>query len=199
MRKRLIGKAFAVAMTGAMAFTATPVTANIFNVAHVVKAAEADQAEKWTYCYVGLTWSEYWANEGVYNAESIQSSSITDDHGELDKGGYDVVTRATANHGLHRGSFQCMATIYTDEGRTFKVSHWSADGSTIYLTDGTSVQWQRGTITDGSNTYKMSHYEVSGIKYVPVKVRTTDLAALKANHTVVENGSLMTGGYSEVN
>ena len=28
MRKRLIGKAFAVAMTGAMAFTATPVTAN---------------------------------------------------------------------------------------------------------------------------------------------------------------------------
>lgn len=27
MRKRLIGKAFAVAMTGAMAFTATPVTA----------------------------------------------------------------------------------------------------------------------------------------------------------------------------
>lgn len=30
MRKRLIGKAFAVAMTGAMAFTATPVTANIF-------------------------------------------------------------------------------------------------------------------------------------------------------------------------
>lgn len=35
MRKRLIGKAFAVAMTGAMAFTATPVTANIFNVAHV--------------------------------------------------------------------------------------------------------------------------------------------------------------------
>ena len=46
MRKRLIGKAFAVAMTGAMAFTATPVTANIFNVAHVVKAAEADQAEE---------------------------------------------------------------------------------------------------------------------------------------------------------
>ena len=44
MRKRLIDKAFAVAMTGAMAFTATPVTANIFNVAHVVKAAEADQA-----------------------------------------------------------------------------------------------------------------------------------------------------------
>ena len=74
MRKRLIGKAFAVAMTGAMAFTATPVTANIFNVAHVVKAAEADQAEEWTYCYVGLTWAEYWAHEDIYNAGDASSS-----------------------------------------------------------------------------------------------------------------------------
>ena len=31
MRKRLIGKAFAIAMSGAMVLTATPVTANIFN------------------------------------------------------------------------------------------------------------------------------------------------------------------------
>ena len=28
-----------------------------------------------------------------------------------DKGGYDVVTRATTNHGLHRGSFQGNAVI----------------------------------------------------------------------------------------
>ena len=27
-------------------------------------------------------------------------------------GGFDAVTRATANHGLHRGSFQTMATVY---------------------------------------------------------------------------------------
>ena len=33
MRKRLIGKAFAIAMSGAMVLTATPVTANIFHVA----------------------------------------------------------------------------------------------------------------------------------------------------------------------
>ena len=38
MRKRLIGKAFAIAMSGAMVLTATPVTANIFHVAHIVKA-----------------------------------------------------------------------------------------------------------------------------------------------------------------
>ena len=37
MRKRLIGKAFAIAMSGAMVLTATPVTANIFNVATLLR------------------------------------------------------------------------------------------------------------------------------------------------------------------
>ena len=204
MRKRLIGKAFAVAMTGAMAFTATPVTANIFNVAHVVKAAEADQAEEWTYCYVGLTWAEYWAHEDVYNAGDASSSDVLDSKKESDKGGYDVVTRATAKHGLHHGSYQCMATIFTTDadgktGPEYKVSHWSDDGKTIYLTDGSSVSWNKGKITDNGNTYTMSHYEVSGIKYVPVAVKTSQLNDLKAKYQVVENGGTLTGGYTEVN
>lgn len=204
MRKRLIGKAFAVAMTGAMAFTATPVTANIFNVAHVVKAAEADQAEEWTYCYVGLTWAEYWAHEDIYNAGDASSSDILDSKKESDKGGYDVVTRATAKHGLHRGSYQCMATIFTTDadgktGPEYKVSHWSDDGKTIYLTDGSSVSWNKGKITDNGNTYTMSHYEVSGIKYVPVAVKTSQLNDLKDKFQVVENGGTLTGGYTEVN
>ena len=204
MRKRLIGKAFAVAMTGAMAFTATPVTANIFNVAHVVKAAEADQAEEWTYCYVGLTWAEYWAHEDIYNAGDASSSNVLDSKKESDKGGYDVVTRATAKHGLHRGSYQCMATIFTTDadgktGPEYKVSHWSDDGKTIYLTDGSSVSWNKGKITDNGNTYTMSHYEVSGIKYVPVAVKTSQLNDLKDKYQVVENGGTLTGGYTEVN
>lgn len=204
MRKRLIGKAFAVAMTGAMAFTATPVTANIFNVAHVVKATEADQAEEWTYCYVGLTWAEYWAHEDVYNAGNASSSDVLDSKKESDKGGYDVITRATAKHGLHRGSYQCMATIFTTDadgktGPEYKVSHWSDDSKTIYLTDGSSVSWNKGKITDNGNTYTMSHYEVSGIKYVPVAVKTSQLNDLKAKYQVVENGGTLTGGYTEVN
>ena len=204
MRKRLIGKAFAVAMTGAMAFTATPVTANIFNVAHVVKAAESDQAEEWTYCYVGLTWAAYWAHEDVYNAGNASSSDVLDSKKESDKGGYDVITRATAKHGLHRGSYQCMATIFTTDadgktGPEYKVSHWSDDGKTIYLTDGSSVSWNKGKITDNGNTYTMSHYEVSGIKYVPVAVKTSQLNDLKAKYQVVENGGTLTGGYTEVN
>lgn len=45
----------------------------------------------------------------------------------------------------------------------------------------------------------MSHYEVSGIKYVPVAVKTSQLNDLKAKYQVVENGGTLTGGYTEVN
>ena len=204
MRKRLIGKAFAIAMSGAMVLTATPVTANIFNVAHIVKAADDAQQDEWTYCYVGLTWAEYWANEGVYNANDTSSSDVEDSHYEKDKGGYDVVTRATTNHGLHRGSFQGNAVIKAkasdDTTKEFSVSHWSKDGKKFYQssTDATGVSYAKGTITDTDGTqYKLTSYEVKGTKYVPVKVKTTDLDALKANHTVVENGGTLVGGYGE--
>ena len=204
MRKRLIGKAFAIAMSGAMVLTATPVTANIFHVAHIVKAANDAQQDEWTYCYVGLTWAEYWANEGVYNANDTSSSDVEDSHYEKDKGGYDVVTRATTNHGLHRGSFQGNAVIEAKASdgtiKEFSVSHWSKDGKKFYQssTDATGVSYAKGTITDTDGTqYKLTSYEVKGTKYVPVKVKTTDLDALKANHTVVENGGTLVGGYGE--
>ena len=111
MCKRLIGKAFAIAMSGAMVLTATPVTANIFHVAHIVKAAEKETSDGYHYCYVGLTWTEYWENEGVLNPTDTSSSDVADSHGEYDKGGYDVVTRATLNHGISRTSFQSMFSI----------------------------------------------------------------------------------------
>ena len=97
-----------------------------------------------------------------------------------------------------------MATIFTTDadgktGPEYKVSHWSDDGKTIYLTDGSSVSWNKGKITDNGNTYTMSHYEVSGIKYVPVAVKTSQLNDLKDKYQVVENGGTLTGGYTEVN
>ena len=46
--------------------------------------------------YVGLTWSEYWANEGVYMAGSTETNSETDDRDEHDKGAFDTVTRASS-------------------------------------------------------------------------------------------------------
>ena len=156
--------------------------------------------KKYTYLYAALTWDEYWANEKVYAAGSTASSAQLDSHEEQDLGAFDAVSRATVNHGLHRGSFQSTAVIYAKDGSTYTVSHWSDDGKTIYLADGTTVGWNRGTITkaDGS-TVQMDHYEVLGTKYVPVRVATSDLADFCSKYTVVENGGQLVGGYSEKN
>lgn len=206
MRKRLIGKAFAIAMSGAMVLTATPVTANIFNVAHIVKAAD-EQSDEYVYCYAGLTWNEYWASEGVYAADNTSSSNELDGHGEYDKGGYDAVTRATTNHGLHRGSFQCITTIYTTDGSAYQISNWEqvkdTDGKVtatyLHLKDVEGrVTFNKGTLTFADNsTKKMDHYSVSGIKYIPVKVKASDYNDFKAKYSVVENNGTLIGGYAE--
>lgn len=206
MRKRLIGKAFAIAMSGAMVLTATPVTANIFNVAHIVKAAD-EQSDEYVYCYAGLTWNEYWASEGVYAADNTSSSNELDGHGEYDKGGYDAVTRATTNHGLHRGSFQCITTIYTTDGSAYQISNWEqvkdTDGKVtatyLHLKDVEGrVTFNKGTLTFADNsTKKMDHYSVSGIKYVPVKVKASDYNDFRAKYSVVENNGTLIGGYAE--
>lgn len=206
MRKRLIGKAFAIAMSGAMVLTATPVTANIFHVAHIVKAAD-EQSDEYVYCYVGLTWNEYWASEGVYAAGNDSSSDTLDSRSELDNGGYDAVTRATTNHGLHRGSFQCITTIYTTDGSAYQISNWEqvkdSDGKVtatyLHLKDVEGrVTFNKGTLTFADNsTKKMDHYSVSGIKYVPVKVKASDYNDFKAKYSVVENNGTLIGGYAE--
>ena len=155
--------------------------------------------DEYTYGYAGLTWAEYWAAEGVYNADNVQSSTEADSRGEYDKGGYDVVSRATVNHGLHRGSYQCIATIKCTDGAEFQVSSWADDGKAFTTTDGKIVEWSKGTMTYNGQSYTMEHYEVSGIKYVPVKVKTSELNDFKAQYQFVENGGTLTGGYSEKN
>lgn len=70
------------------------------------------------YVYASLAWAEYWSSEDVYNAGSTASSEEKDRRGESDLGAFDAVSRATANHGLHRGSFQAIAVL---NGKT--VSH----------------------------------------------------------------------------
>ena len=155
-------------------------------------------SSRYTYLYAALDWDEYWANENVFAAGSTASSDQLDSHGEYDKGAFDAVSRATANHGLHRGSFQQVATIYAVDGSSYTVSHWSDDGKTFYLADGTAYGWNRGTVTkpDGS-AVKMDHYEISGTKYVPVRVANSDLADFCSKYAVVKNGEQLVGGYSE--
>jgi len=153
--------------------------------------------DEYTYGYAGLTWAEYWAAEGVQAAGSTETGTELDSHNESDTGAFDVVTRATANHGLHRGSYQCMATIYTNEGATFDLATWAADGKSFTTTDGKTVTWNRGAMTCDGASYTLKDYKVTGLKYVPVKNKTSDLEAFKASHSFVANGETLAGGYGE--
>lgn len=160
--------------------------------------------EKYVYCYAGLTWAEYWAAEGVQAAGSTVSSSEKDSHNESDKGAFDTVTRATANHGLHRGSFQCNAIVETEEGTTLNLSYWKTvkgddgkDKQIAVMTDGTEYNYNRGVFTKDGTTLNLKDYKVTGLKFVPVKVKAEDYEAFKAKYTVYENGSKLKGGYGE--
>lgn len=161
--------------------------------------ADSDELQgEYQYVYAGLTWAEYWASEGVYAAGDTTSSEELDGHNELDKGAFDTVTRATTNHGLHRGSFQTETTIVAEDGSRYPIATW-VDQNTIKLTDGKTVGFKKGTITkaDGT-TVDMDHYEVYGLKYVPVAVRTEDYAAFCQKYNVVTNDGVLEGGYGEV-
>lgn len=159
------------------------------------------------YAYANLTYNEYWANEGVYAAGNDSSSEEADAKGELDKGGFDAVSRATTNHGLHRGSFQQTAVITaeTTDGKmvTYGVDHWAADGSKFYEANGTAHDYSKGTITtstrQGTVTATLKSYKITGIKYVPVAVDAADYQDFCKKYTVVKNGQSVQGGYGEQN
>ena len=160
--------------------------------------------EKYVYCYAGLTWAEYWDAEGVQAAGSTASSDEVDAKGEYDKGAFDTVTRATKNHGLHRGSFQCNAVVETEEGKTLNLSYWKTvkgddgkDKQIAVMTNGTEYTYNRGVFTNDSVTLNLKDYKVTGLKFVPVKVKAEDYEAFKAKYTVYENGSKLKGGYGE--
>ena len=165
--------------------------------AAIAALVKAETKEEYKYVYAALSYQEYWGAEGVQAAGSSVSSDTKDTHGEYDKGAFDAVTRATTNHGLHRGNFQQDVTIYDTEGNAYEMSYWDGKDK-IVLTDGTSIGFSRGTITlPSGETKTMATYEIKGIKYVPVQVAAEDYDAFKAKYTVVENGETLAGGYSE--
>ena len=162
----------------------------------------AGEDREYSYVYVGMNWSEYWANEGVYAAGNTEASSVTDSRNEYDKGAFDTVTRATANHGLHRGSFQCTAVIEDTDGNQYNLSYWDKNGKAV-MTDGsvytrtTNAEKKVVFTAEDGSSFIQADYKVTGIKYVPVKVKTADLSALKEKYVVVENGGTLSGGFSE--
>lgn len=199
MRNKLL-----VAGTLALAMTCTTVFSNITPA--VVKAASvstvqtqtAENSDDYVYCYAGLTWAEYWKAEGVTAAGDSTSSDELDKHGEKDKGAFDAVTRATKNHGLHRGSYQCTAVIEGEKG-TYSISHWT-DANTAILTNREKITFTRGAIKTSDGTEDtMKDYKVYGLKYVPVAVKSSDFEAFKAKYSVVENKDTLIGGYGENN
>ena len=202
--KLLVAGTLALAMTCTTVFSSiTPAVVKAASVS-TVQTQTAENSDDYVYCYAGLTWAEYWKAEGVTAAGDTTSSDTADSHDEKDKGAFDAVTRATVNHGLHRGSYQCTAVIKTAESE-YKVSHWSKDGNTVYFTDGTSASWSKDdkkratlTFTDGT-TQTMTEYDVLGLKYVPVKVKSSDYASFKEKYSVVENNGTLIGGYGEMN
>ena len=156
------------------------------------------EVAEYKYVYAGLTWAQYWAAEGVYAAGDATASTDKDTKGEADLGAFDAVTRATTNHGLHRGSFQTTAVIKGEKG-SYAVSYWEGQ-STVVFTDGTKATYSRGTLTfEDGTTDEMLDYEVSGLKYVPVKVKTSDYEDFKKAYAVVENDGTLVGGYGEHN
>lgn len=188
------------------AFTAKESQTAVDSAATALNAAVKGlvKEEKYVYCYAGLTWAEYWDAEGVQAAGSTEASSEKDLHNESDKGAFDTVTRATANHGLHRGSFQCNAIVETEEGTTLKLSYWKTvkgddgkDKQIAVMTDGTEYNYNRGVFTKDGTTLNLKDYKVTGLKFVPVKVKAEDYEAFKAKYTVYENGSKLKGGYGE--
>ena len=187
--------------------TIDSVTYYASNGIYTLDIADVKVLDKNSYVYAGLTWGEYWSQESVTAAGNVSGSDEKDSHNESDTGAFDAVTRATTNHGLHRGSYQCMATIYTTEGNTYQLSYWKSSTEPV-LADGTVANWtpaDRKTGTpasiqvNGGAKESLDHYAVTGIKYVPVQVKAEDYADFAAKYPVVKNGETLVGGFSENN
>ena len=187
--------------------TIDSVTYYASNGIYTLDIADVKVLAKNSYVYAGLTWGEYWSQENVTAAGNVSGSDEKDSHNESDTGAFDAVTRATTNHGLHRGSYQCMATIYTTEGNAYQLSYWKSSTEPV-LTDGTVAIWtpaDRKTGTpasiqvNGGAKESLDHYAVTGIKYVPVQVKAEDYADFAAKYPVVKNGEILVGGFSENN
>lgn len=199
-KSTFLKKASAIAMAGMM-------TVSVGQMSIFAETTNSDvNAKDYTYVFAGLTWDEYWKSEDVYVADNnwTASSDVLDSHNEYDKGAFDVVSRATTNHGLHRGSFQCSTDIVAADAdgneKIFTISYWTKEDNktVLVLKDGSKItDFAKGKFTYNGVAYTMAHYYVKGMKYIPVAVKNDDLADFESKYTVVKSGEAVEGGYSE--
>lgn len=152
------------------------------------------------YAYAAVPYDEYWKSEGVYlsgrdwaassdvadRTQTSKDGTVIEEH---DKGAFDAVSRATTNHGLHRGSFQQSVVVHTADNKDYHPVSWT-DADNFVDADGKTYNKKEIGITS---------YNITGIKYVPVKVSSSDFVDFCKNYTVTQNGETLQGGYSEFN
>lgn len=152
------------------------------------------------YAYAAVPYDEYWKSEGVYlsgsdwkassgvadRTQTSKDGTVIEEH---DKGAFDAVSRATAIHGRHRGSFQQDVVINTTESKKYTPVYW-IDADTAVVSTGDRITLNKDNIQD---------YKITGIKYVSVKVSASDFADFCSKYDVTKNGDTMQGGYSENN
>lgn len=155
---------------------------------------------EYIYAYAAVPYDEYWQSEGVtLSGSDLKASSDVADRTqtskdgtvieEHDKGAFDAVSRATTNHGLHRGSFQQSVVVHTADNKDYHPVSWK-DADNFVDADGKTYNKKEIGITS---------YDITGIKYVPVKVSSSDFVDFCKNYTVTQNGETMQGGYGEIN
>lgn len=154
---------------------------------------------EYIYAYAAVPYDEYWQSEGVYLSGSKWDvgSDELDGRKEYDKGAFDAVSRATTNHGLHRGSFQQSVVIHgTKDGKAYDYHpvSWSAE-----KTDKGNVFLDADGHTYDKTAIGITSYNITGIKYVPVKVKSDNFAEFCKHYTVTQNGETLQGGFSENN
>lgn len=151
------------------------------------------------YAYASVPYDEYWKSEDVTLSGDnwAASNSEQDSHKEYDKGAFDAVSRATQNHGLHRGSFQQSVVIHTAD-RDYHPVYWLSGSEVADKDKGKKFVDQDGNTYDKTQI-GITSYNITGIKYVPVKVSSSDFVDFCKNYTVTQNGETLQGGYSEVN
>lgn len=124
--------------------------------------------------------AEYWKNEAVYQAGNTESSTEQDARGELDKGAFDTVSRATTNHGLHRGNLQQITGCIKQTKSSWDLPILSA------------VNYRKEQTEPAAGTVKVTdkvEYKVTGSKKATVN-RCTDksIRTAKIQDTVIING-----------
>ena len=79
-RKQFLKKTLSVTLAAVMALTVSQATtfAETDSILNGISSYAAENNETYKYVYAGLTWSEYWKSEDVYEAENVQSSDEQD-------------------------------------------------------------------------------------------------------------------------